>query len=114
MLGLAYVLATEGLADREFLDTHCTGYERFERYLLGHDDGVAKSPEWAAHISGLSADTLRALAHRMAAERTIVTVSWSLQRTRTASRRRGWVSRWPRCWARSGFPAADSATATAR
>ncbi len=82
MLGLAYVLATEGLADREFLDTHCTGYERFERYLLGHDDGVAKSPEWAAHISGLSADTLRALAHRMAAERTIVTVSWSLQRTR--------------------------------
>lgn len=82
MLGLAHVLATEGLADRDFLDTYCTGYERFERYLLGHDDGVPKSPEWAAHLSGLSADTLTALAHRMAAKRTIVTVSWSLQRTR--------------------------------
>ncbi|MBU8810104.1 molybdopterin guanine dinucleotide-containing S/N-oxide reductase [Mycolicibacterium goodii] len=82
MLGLAHVLATEGLADRDFLDTYCTGYERFERYLLGHDDGVPKSPEWAAQLSGLSADTLTALAHRMAAKRTIVTVSWSLQRTR--------------------------------
>lgn len=82
MLGLAYVLATEGLADRKFLDTYCTGYQRFERYLLGHDDGIPKSPEWAAHISGLNADTLTALAHRMAAKRTIVTVSWSLQRTR--------------------------------
>jgi biotin/methionine sulfoxide reductase len=82
MLGLAYVLATEGLADRDFLDTYCTGYERFERYLLGHDDGIPKTPEWASHISGLNADTLTSLAHRMAAERTIVTVSWSLQRTR--------------------------------
>ena len=42
MLALAHVLATEGLADRDFLDTYCTGYERFERYLLGTDDGVAE------------------------------------------------------------------------
>ncbi len=44
MLALAHVLATESLADRDFLSTYCTGYERFERYLLGVDDGVAKSP----------------------------------------------------------------------
>ena len=82
MLGLAHVLATEGLADRDFLATYCTGYERFERYLLGHDDGIAKSPQWAARISGLAADELTALARQMAAARTIVTVSWSLQRIR--------------------------------
>ena len=45
MLALAYVLATEGLADRGFLDTHCTGYPTFERYLLGLDDGVTKPPQ---------------------------------------------------------------------
>ncbi len=28
--------------------TYCTGYDRFERYLLGDDDGVPKSPQWAA------------------------------------------------------------------
>lgn len=82
MLGLAHVLATEGLADRAFLDTYCTGYERFERYLLGRDDGIAKSPQWAAQISGIAADELTALARRMAAGRTMVTVSWSLQRIR--------------------------------
>ncbi len=41
-----------------------------------------KSPQWAAAICGLAADDLTALARRMAAARTIVTVSWSLQRTR--------------------------------
>lgn len=82
MLGLAHVLATESLADRDFLARYCTGYERFERYLLGTDDGVPKSPQWAAERSGLDADDLIALARRMAGTRTIVTVSWSLQRTR--------------------------------
>src|SRR6478672_7895610 len=82
MLALAHVLATESLADRDFLNTYCTGYHRFERYLLGLDDGVAKSPRWASEICGLPADDLIALARRMAARRTIVTVSWSLQRIR--------------------------------
>jgi biotin/methionine sulfoxide reductase len=81
MLALGHVLAQENLADRDFLATYCVGYPRFERYLLGLDDGVPKSPEWAAPICGLSADTLRTLARQMAAGRTIVTVSWSLQRT---------------------------------
>ena len=82
MLALAHVLATEALDDRDFLDPYCTGYDRFERYLLGDDDGVPKSPQWAAAICGLPADDLTALARRMAAGRTIVTVSWSLQRIR--------------------------------
>jgi biotin/methionine sulfoxide reductase len=82
MLALAYVLATESLADRAFLSTYCTGYELFERYLLGVDDGVPKSPQWASEICGLPADTFGTLARRMAECRTIVTVSWSLQRTR--------------------------------
>lgn len=82
MLALAHVLATESLADRGFLDRYCTGYDHFERYLLGLDDGVPKSPQWAAGISGLRAEDLIALARRMASSRTIVTVSWSLQRVR--------------------------------
>ncbi|WP_237572473.1 molybdopterin guanine dinucleotide-containing S/N-oxide reductase [Mycolicibacterium lacusdiani] len=82
MLALAYVLATESLADRTFLDRYCTGYDRFERYLLGLDDGVPKSPGWAEPICGLPADRLTELARRMASSRTLVTVSWSLQRVR--------------------------------
>ncbi len=82
MAALAHVLATESLADRDFLSRYCTGYEQFERYLFGVDDGVPKSPQWASQICGLPPDTLVTLARRMASCRTIVTVSWSLQRTR--------------------------------
>ncbi|MCA1008073.1 molybdopterin guanine dinucleotide-containing S/N-oxide reductase [Rhodococcus hoagii] len=82
MLGLAHVLASEGLHDKDFLDLYCVGYDRFERYLLGIDDGVPKSPEWAAALSGMSAEQIVALARRMAAGRTMVTVTWSLQRVR--------------------------------
>jgi len=80
MLGLAYVLATESLADRAFLSRYCTGYDRFEPYLLGRDDGVPKTPEWAAALSGLNAGELRDLARHMAASRTLITTSLSLQR----------------------------------
>lgn len=82
MLALAHVLATESLADRDFLSNYCTGYDRFERYLLGTEDGTPKSPQWAATFCGLDAEVLIALARQMASHRTIVTVSWSLQRTR--------------------------------
>ncbi len=82
MLALAYVLVTEGLHDRDFLDTYCVGYQRFERYLLGLDDGVAKSPQWAAPITEIAPEVIVALAHRMAEGRTLVTVTWSLQRVR--------------------------------
>ncbi len=82
MLALAQVLDAEGLADREFLRAYTVGYERFAAYLRGAEDGVAKDPEWAAAVTGVPANRIRALAREMAAVRTLVTVSWSLQRAR--------------------------------
>ena len=80
MLGIAWVLAAEGLADRKFLHSHAVGYEAFEAYLLGKNDGVPKDPQWAAKISGIDADTITALARKMAASRTFVNAAWALQR----------------------------------
>ncbi len=80
MLGIAHVLETEGLADRDFLERCTTGYPRFRDYLLGETDGVGKSPEWAASLCGVDAATIRALARDMASQRTLITVAWSLQR----------------------------------
>lgn len=80
MLGLAYALVSEKLHDRGFLDRYTVGYERFEDYLLGRDDGVQKSPEWAADICGIGADVIKDLARSMAGARTLITVSHSLQR----------------------------------
>ncbi|NTF09683.1 molybdopterin-dependent oxidoreductase [Agrobacterium rubi] len=80
MLGLAHVLVSEGLHDRAFLDRYTVGYDRFEAYLLGRTDGVAKTPEWAANICGIGTDEITTLARSMARSKTLITVSHSLQR----------------------------------
>src|SRR5215467_8538446 len=80
MLGLAHALVDEGLADREFLGRYCAGFDRFEAYLRGAEDGTAKTPEWAERLSGIPAGTIRRLARRMAAKRTLINANWSLQR----------------------------------
>ena len=80
MLGLAHTLAAEGLHDKEFLARYCTGYERFETYLLGRSDGAPKDAEWAGAITEIAPDTIRHLARRMAKKRTMIMTTWSLQR----------------------------------
>src|SRR5262245_3834114 len=80
MLALAYTLVEEGLHDREFLERYCVGFDRFERYLRGDTDGCPKTPEWAGRLSEIPAPTIRALARRMAARRTLINVNYSLQR----------------------------------
>jgi biotin/methionine sulfoxide reductase len=82
MLGLAYVLVTEGLHDTAFLERYCVGADRLIAYITGEEDGQPKDAAWASAISGIPAATIVDLAHRMAAHRTLVTVSWALQRTR--------------------------------
>ncbi len=81
MLGLAHTLYREGRHDTAFLETHCVGFDRFARYLTGQSDGVAKDAAWAAEICGIPAETIVALARDMASTRTMVTGSWSLQRS---------------------------------
>lgn len=80
MLGLAFVLETEGLADQAFLASHCSGYDDFRAYLLGESDGEPKTPEWAEAICDVGADRLRELARLLASHRTFLSAAWSLQR----------------------------------
>jgi biotin/methionine sulfoxide reductase len=80
ILALVHTLVSEGLHDREFLARYCTGFERVEPYLMGSTDGRPKDADWAAAITSVPAETLRLLARRMAATRTMVTASWSVQR----------------------------------
>jgi anaerobic dimethyl sulfoxide reductase subunit A len=76
--GIAYVLITEDLVDQEFLDTYTVGYDEdhmpegipegnsFKSYILGDGpDGTAKTPEWAADITGIPAATIVRLAREM-------------------------------------------------
>ena len=80
MLGIAHTLVRDGLVDREFLDRHTTGYDRFAAYVTGKADGTPKDAAWAASITGIDAGRIEQLARRMAATRTMIMMSWSLQR----------------------------------
>ncbi len=80
MLGMAYVLETEDLLDRAFLDSHCAGYAQFRNYLLGRTDGMPKTPQWAFEISDVPALAIAALARQLAAHKTFLSAAWSLQR----------------------------------
>ncbi|NQV21627.1 MAG: molybdopterin-dependent oxidoreductase [Rhodospirillales bacterium] len=80
MLGLAHTLVAEGLHDQAYLNKYSVGFDKFEPYLMGDTDGQPKSAEWAAGISGLDPETIRALARRMAATPTLITTSLAVQR----------------------------------
>jgi len=81
MLAMIHELVTNGLHDEEVLRRCTVGWERIADDVTGGRDGVVKDAEWAAGISGLDAGAIRDLARRAAASRrTLVTVSWSLQR----------------------------------
>lgn len=81
MLALAHTIYTENLHDKEFLDTYTVGFEKFLPYLLGEtEDKVAKTPEWAAEICGISAGRIREFARMLAGKRTQFIFGWAIQR----------------------------------
>jgi biotin/methionine sulfoxide reductase len=80
MLGLAYVIHQDNRFDRTFLDRCTTGFDSFLPYLTGVRDGVAKTPQWAAEITGVPAERIESLGREMLGRRTVVNASWSLQR----------------------------------
>jgi putative dimethyl sulfoxide reductase chaperone len=66
-MGMCYVIVNEQLYDREFVDNWTYGFEAFNKRLLGEEDGVARTPAWAATICGVPAETIARLAREFAA-----------------------------------------------
>jgi biotin/methionine sulfoxide reductase len=80
MLALAHVIRSDARFDRGFIDRCTEGYDRFEKYLTGHTDGIPKTPAWAAAITGVAASRIADLAHEMLGKRTMLNIAWALQR----------------------------------
>lgn len=80
MLGMAHRLMTSGREDADFLARCCVGYENFRDYVLGELDGVEKTPGWAEEICGVASEVIIGLADDASAVRTVVSVTWSMQR----------------------------------
>ncbi|MDX3970192.1 MAG: molybdopterin-dependent oxidoreductase [Bradyrhizobium sp.] len=80
MLGLAGEIVKAGRHDTNFLARCTSGADRLLCYLEGRTDGVRKDAAWAAGICGLDAGQIAELARRLVDTRSMLTVSWSLQR----------------------------------
>jgi len=61
-IAVMYVWITEGLYDKEYIDTHSIYFDKFKAYVLGEDDGIPKTPAWAAPLCGVPEWTIKALA----------------------------------------------------
>ncbi len=73
-LAIAHRWFEKGTYDKKYLETHAYGVEKFEAYVRGEEDGVAKSPEWAAPITGVAARVIKALADEWASKRTTIVI----------------------------------------
>jgi trimethylamine-N-oxide reductase (cytochrome c) len=73
-LAIAYRWFEKGTYDKEYLETHAYGVEKFEAYVMGGEDGVRKTPEWASAITGVPARTIKVLADEWASKRTTVVI----------------------------------------
>ena len=70
VLAIAHVWMTEGLYDREYVAERTAGFEKWRGYVLGEEDGVAKTPEWQEAETGLPAREVRALARAWGKKKT--------------------------------------------
>jgi len=83
MIAMANVWFKEGLCDFEFIDrwVEPEGFQRWRAYVLGMEDTVDKTPEWAESICGVPAETIEEFARLYARSKPVnLNVSLSMGR----------------------------------
>ncbi|MBN1189726.1 MAG: molybdopterin-dependent oxidoreductase [Dehalococcoidales bacterium] len=61
-LAIAYIWITEGTYDKEYVASHVVGFDKFVDYVLGKEDGIAKTPLWASQKTSVPTRIIKALA----------------------------------------------------
>ncbi len=69
---IACVWLNEDTYDKDYVATRTVGFEEFKNHILGEDDGVPRTPEWAAEICDVPAYTIRSLAREWASQRVML------------------------------------------
>ena len=65
-LGIAHYWIERDLYEKEYVETHVVGFDKFKAYVNGEEDGVAKTPEWASKKTGIPSRIIKALARAWA------------------------------------------------
>ncbi|MFC1895123.1 molybdopterin-dependent oxidoreductase [Thermodesulfobacteriota bacterium] len=82
LLAMAFVIMTESLEDREFIDRYTVGFDRYRDHVLGKDDGIPKTPQWAESITTVPAQVIADLAREYATRKPAALIAgWGPART---------------------------------
>jgi putative dimethyl sulfoxide reductase chaperone len=76
-MAMCYVLLKNGLYNKDFVENWTYGFEDFQRRLLGEEDGVPRTPEWAEKICEVPAATIERIAVELAQSEHPTVVSWT-------------------------------------
>ncbi|GAB6146082.1 molybdopterin-dependent oxidoreductase [Desulfocicer niacini] len=71
-LAIIYLWIIEETYDKKYVETHAVGMDKISDYVLGKEDGVPKTPEWASKKCGVPEWTIKALAREFAAKITSI------------------------------------------
>lgn len=94
MDAMTYVMITENIVDKAFIDKYCIGFDEkqmpdgvpanqsLKAYILGESDDVPKTPEWAEKICRVPAEKIRQFAREYAMVKPAALIQgWGPQRT---------------------------------
>ncbi len=76
-MAMCYVIVKNELYDKEFVADWTAGFDEFKKRLMGEEDGVARTPQWAEEISGVPAKTIERIAFEFAGAQNKGAISWT-------------------------------------
>ena len=87
LMGIAHTLVKTDKHDKSFIEKYTTGYNVFEDYLMGKEDGVVKDAQWASNVCGVSVKQIELLAEIFSSNRTMLMAGWGIQRQQFGEQR---------------------------
>ena len=82
LIAMAYVLMTEDIYDKAFVDRHVYGFAEYRDYVLGLKDDLPKTPQWASEITGVRTETIVGLTRELASSKPAAIIQgWAPGRT---------------------------------
>ncbi|MFO7737438.1 MAG: molybdopterin-dependent oxidoreductase [Desulfatiglandaceae bacterium] len=76
-LGMCHVIISNELYDKDFVANWTHGFDELKKRVLGEGDDEACTPEWAAQISGVPAETIERIATEFAMAKHKGCISWT-------------------------------------
>jgi molybdopterin guanine dinucleotide-containing S/N-oxide reductase-like protein len=71
-LAISYVWFTEDTYDKDYVESHTVGMDKYKAYVMGEEDGIPKTPAWASGKCHVPSYTIKALAREWASKITSI------------------------------------------